>query len=428
MDKVFETVEWAHSTNIYEVNIRQYTAEGTFNAFAKELPRLKEMGVQTIWFMPITPISHKNRKGTLGSYYACSDYTAINPEFGTLSDFKNVVSEAHKMGFKVIIDWVANHTGWDHVWTLSNPHFYTKDEHNNFHPPFPEWQDVIHLNYDNNEMRRAMIEAMKFWIRECDLDGFRCDMAHLVPLDFWKQARTELDGIKYLFWLAETEDVNYHDVFDASYAWEFLHTMEKYWKQETDIPGIDSVLNKYDSVFPKTVLRAFFTSNHDENSHSGSEYERMGEAAKTFAVLCATWSNSIPLIYSGQEMPMINKRLQFFEKDFIPWTGEYQLHDFYKTLLNLHLRNPALRAGDMNVKTYRLKTTDDAHVFAYLKKNIEEEVLVILNLSAKNNLRIEIIDPLVTGIYMNVFSGASNDLTNEKIFNLGKWEYRVFEK
>jgi glycosidase len=426
MSKIFQTVDWAHTTNIYEVNVRQYTREGTFNAFAKELPRLKDMGVQTIWFMPITPISVLNRKGALGSYYACSDYTTINSEFGTLDDFKKLVKKAHKLGFKVMIDWVANHTGWDHVWTKSNPDFYSQDDQGSFLPPFPDWEDVIHLNYYNKELRKAMIDAMKFWISECDLDGFRCDMAHLVPLDFWKEARTELDAMKHLFWLGEMEDVNYHEVFDASYSWELLHTMEKYQKQETGINGIDSVLFKYNSLFPRTALKALFTSNHDENSHSGSEYERIGDAAIPFAVLCATW-NGIPLVYSGQELPLVNKRLHFFDKDLIPWTGEYALHDFYKTLLNLRLSNPALRAADANVRTYRLDTTDNANVFAFLRKNKEREVLVILNLSAQK-CRINIIGKVATGEYKNVFSNDSLDVTSEKTFELNEWEYQVYEK
>ncbi len=272
-----------------------------------------------------------------------------------------------------------------------------------------------------------MIAAMKFWIKECDLDGFRCDMAHLVPLDFWKEARTELDAMKPLFWLAETEEVNYHEVFDATYAWSLLHTMEKYWKQETGMDGIDAVLYRYSDSFPSTALRALFTSNHDENSHSGSEYERMGESARTFAVLCATWVG-LPLIYSGQELPMMNKRLQFFDKDLIPWTGKYELHDFYKTLLALRLNNPALRAGDDHVRTYRLETTANAHVFAYLHKYDEREVVVILNLSSVDQLRFDIIGSVAEGVYINVFSGMSSDFTEEKTFELNQWEYLVFEK
>jgi glycosidase len=427
MTSDFQTVAWARTTNIYEVNVRQYTAEGTFRAFARELPRLREMGIQTIWFMPITPISVQNRKGLLGSYYACADYQCINPEFGTLDDFKYTVKEAHKLGFKVIIDWVANHTGWDHVWTVSHPEFYVKDEKGNFRPPFPEWEDTLQLDYTNEGLRKTMIEAMKFWLKECDLDGFRCDMAHLVPLDFWKEARTELDAIKHLFWLAETEDVNYHEVFDASYAWELLHTMEKYWKKEIGMEGIDKVLYKYNEVFPSTALRALFTSNHDENSHSGSEYERMGDAAKPFAVLCATW-NGVPLIYSGQEMPMINKRLHFFERDAIPWTGNYELQQFYKTLLTLRLTNSALRGGDEQVRTYRLETSDNAHVFAFLRKNNESEVVVILNLSSKENSQVQIRGRVLSGVYKNVFSGDSIHFDEEKTVVLDKWGWLVLEK
>ena len=426
MNKAFQTVDWAHNTNIYEVNVRQYTNEGTFNAFARELPRLKDMGIQTIWFMPITPISMQNRKGSLGSYYACSDYTAINPEFGTMEDFKRLVAQAHALGFKVVIDWVANHTGWDHVWTRSNPEFFSRDNEGRFLPPFPDWEDVIKLDYSNPDLWKAMIDAMKFWIRECDLDGFRCDMAHLVPLAFWTEARTQLDGMKPLFWFGETEDPNYHEVFDATYTWELLHTLERYWRQESTISAIDSVLFRYDSMFPKTALRVFFTSNHDENSHSGTEYERMGDAAKAFAVFCATW-NGIPLIYSGQELPMTYKRLRFFDKDPIPWTDEYLLQDFYKILLNLRQTNPALRAGDKDGKTYRLDTNDNAQVFAYLRKNNDREILVILNLSA-TKVDAKLLGRVVMGKYRDAFSSAEVELDSETIFELERWGYKVFER
>src|SRR5688572_26309358 len=203
-----KSVAWAHTTNIYEVNVRQYTAEGTFNAFAKELPRLKEMGVQTIWFMPITPIAQKNKKGTLGSPYACSDYTAINPEFGTLDDFKNLVKQAHDQGFKVIIDWVANHTGWDHRWTKEHPDWYLKDSTTNDFKIASGMQDINELQFKNPEMRRAMIDAMKYSLQETGIDGFRCDLAFWVELDFWLEAKKELDKVRPLFWLAETDPLD----------------------------------------------------------------------------------------------------------------------------------------------------------------------------------------------------------------------------
>lgn len=188
MYRRFTPVAWTSGSNIYEINIRQYTAAGTFYAFAEHLPRLRDMGVEILWFMPITPISKDVRQGTLGSYYACSDYKAINPEFGTLADFKRLVQKAHDLGFKVIIDWVANHTGWDHVWTKTNPGFFKRNSEGKFYDT-NGWHDVIDLNFYDQHLRKAMIDAMRFWVKECDIDGFRCDMAHLVPLDFWRQAR-----------------------------------------------------------------------------------------------------------------------------------------------------------------------------------------------------------------------------------------------
>jgi len=424
MNKEFKPVDWAYNTNIYEVNVRQYTEEGTFRAFAKHLKRLKEMGVKTLWFMPIHPIGKVKRLGTLGSYYSIKDYKAINPEFGSLADFKKLLEQAHELGLKVIIDWVANHTAWDHEWTHEHPEYYELDSNGNFKSPY-DWYDVIQINHQNPEQQEAMIDAMKFWIEECDIDGFRCDMAHLIPLSFWKLARLELDQLKPLFWLAETENAEYHQVFDASYTWEFLHKMEAYWKKQTYIDGLDSVINKYDTLFPASAIRLYFTSNHDENSHSGSEYERMGDAGKAFAVLCATW-NGIPLVYSGQELPL-TKRLKFFDKDEIPWTGNYELHDFYKVLLDLHSTHPALRAGDPDVQSFRIQTSDET-VFAYLKKNGVREVLVLLNLSPENKTDIDITDEKVSGTYKNVFSGISVDLTAEKKVDIKGWKYFVYEK
>lgn len=425
MSLSFKPPAWAHPTNIYEVNVRQYTPEGTLNAFATHLPRLKDMGVETLWFMPLQPIGKQHRKGTLGSYYSISDYISLNPEYGTFDDFTALVDQAHSYDMKVIIDWVANHTAWDHVWTLTRPDFFSKDGHGNFRPPYPDWSDVIHLNYQNDELWIAMVDDMKFWINNFDIDGFRCDMAHLVPLDFWRFARTTLDRHKKLFWLAETEDMHYHEVFDASYTWEFLHKMEAYWKRETNIKGLIEVLQHYENAFPKKALRVFFTSNHDENSHSGSEYERMGHAAKAFAVFCSTW-NGVPLIYSGQEMPN-SQRLMFFEKDPIHWTGSFGLHNFYKTLLNLHRYHPAMSAGDETVSTIIISTSENDRVFSYVRAKGERVVFVILNLSGDSGLDVKILDERITGRYNNVFTGEVEDFTDGYI-RLNAWEYLVCEK
>jgi alpha-amylase len=424
MSKLFSAIDWSYNSNIYEINTRQYTQEGTFNAFAEHLPRLKDMGVEILWFMPVTPISIEKRKGTLGSYYACADYTSINEEFGTLDDFKHLVKTAQGIGFKVIIDWVANHTGWDHRWTKEFPEYYLKDAKGNF-TERNGWDDVIDLDYNNQELRKAMIEAMRFWVDECGIDGFRCDMAHLVVLDFWVEARAFLEGIKKLFWLAECEEITYHDVFDATYTWRWMHKTEEFSRNQTDVGGLWQLLQQYNDAFPAYAFRAYFTSNHDENSWNGTEYEKYGPAAKNFAVFSCLW-NGLPLIYSAQEMPNY-RRLKFFYKDPIEWDGRYKLHDFYKTLLNLRKNNSALRACDESAITHKLQSNEGNKVFSFLRKNQEREVLVILNFSGEN-IALEINDSSINGIFKNIFTRAQVDFSISRIIQILGWDYLVFEK
>ncbi|MEO5997513.1 MAG: alpha-amylase family glycosyl hydrolase [Chitinophagaceae bacterium] len=422
MNDQFIPVSWSKNTNIYEVNLRQYTQEGTFQEFEKELPRLKDMGIEILWFMPITPISKEKRLGTLGSYYACADYTTTNPEFGSIDDFKQLVATAHNLQFKVIIDWVANHTGWDHRWTWEHPEFYRLNHDGNFYDAHG-WSDVIDLNYDLPELHETMLNEMKFWIQECDIDGFRCDMAMLVPLSFWKMVRSELDKIKKLFWLAECEDVAYHEVFDVTYTWKFLHCMEAFWRKETGIEGLAHVLQYYHSMFPPKAMHAFFTTNHDENSHSGSEYERLGSAALALSVLCCTW-NGIPLIYSGQEMPN-KKRLKFFDKDTIEWNGQYELHDFFKKLLSLRKSNPALQVNETEI--HRLSGNQDWCIFSFIRKNGDDEVFVILNLSHEEKISISL-NMNLSGRFRNIFNGDEKELSESSRFNIQAWNYEVYEK
>jgi len=424
MEIDFTPVSWSYNTNIYEINVRQYTYEGTINALAEHLPRLKEMGVETLWFMPLTPIAVEKRLGTLGSYYACADYTSINPEFGNAEDFKNFVVLAHDMGFKVMIDWVANHTGFGHTWTKTHPEYYLHAEDGEFVLKHG-WEDVIHLDYDNDGLRKAMIDAMRFWLDEFDIDGYRCDMAHLVPLDFWRAARKSLDSVKKLFWLAECEEPNYHKVFDATYSWKLLHTLESYWKKETDIAGIDDTFDWYKNDFPAEGFKLLFTSNHDENSHSGSEYERLGNAAKAFAVLTCTWSG-IPLVYSGQEAAN-TKRIKFFDKDFIDWEHGFPLQDFYKKLLMLHSNNPALRGGDEATTPQRLTTDNNDKLFGFMRKKKDSEVVVFLNLSAEYYW-MHLTDERVEGSFLNVFTNEPNDITKNRYFEMHPWGFYVYEK
>jgi len=422
MEQPSGSLAWIDSTNVYEVNVRQYTPEGTFNAFASHLPRLKEMGVKTLWFMPVTPISQKERKGSMGSQYAAADYTSINPEFGTMDDFKNLVQSAHAQGFKVIIDWVANHTGWDHHWTVAHPDYYEHDSATNTFKRASGMDDIIELDFKNPALRRAMIDAMLFWVREADIDGFRCDLAFWVELDFWQEAKKELHQTKPLFWLGELDPIEhpeYMDVFDAAYTWTWMHKTREWYQQQPGIPFLDSVLQQYQHT---PGLKAWFTTNHDENSWNGTEYEKYGEFAKALAVFSCTWPG-VPLLYNGQEAPNL-KRLQFFDKDVIEWGGQFALQSFYKTLLQLRAQHPALLPQRA---VLRLHTTDDNRIFAYLRQNGGREVLVLLNLS-REAVDFNISDNRVRGNFKNSFTGDAASFGSNASFKLAAGDYLVFEK
>ena len=429
MDKQqYQQAGWINNTTVYEVNLRQYTTEGTFNAFCKELPRLKDMGVATLWFMPITPIAKKNRKGSMGSYYACSDYVAVNPEFGSLADFKNLVQLAHSMGFRVILDWVANHTGWDHVWTTAHPEYYLIDTATNDFKTASGMDDIIELDYKNQSMQNAMIAAMAFWINECDIDGFRCDLAFWVELDFWKTARIALEKIKSLFWLGEFDPIDhpeYLECFDAAYTWGWMHKTASFYKQEIGFDVLKNLLYQYDKVCGSDKIPLWFTSNHDENTWNGTAFEKYGEMAKALAVFSFTWYG-MPLVYSGEELPN-NKRLAFFDKDTIDWNGDYAMHDFYKKLCQLKKNNLALRAADENAYTILWPVSETDNVLAYLRHNGNDEVLVILNLSGSLT-HFTLQDETVTGQYHNIFDNVDTGLSTGYFFELPPWAYLLFEK
>jgi alpha-amylase len=314
---------------IYEVNVRQFTKEGTFKAFAKHIPRLKKMGITTLWFMPIQPIGVKNRKGGLGSYYSISDYTSVNPEFGDVEDFKNVVELAHKSDMKVMIDWVANHCAWDNKWMKTNPEFFEKDSTGKMHSPF-DWSDVVELDYSNEGLQDAMIESMSYWVTDCNIDGFRCDVADMVPLKFWMNARNAIDNHKKVIWLSETGGSDFLQAFDMVYGWEWMHALEDFHKGKNNIAQLDSIAQWYIGDYQRGKYRLLFTTNHDENSWNGTEYERYGKQALDMATLTMMMPG-VPLIYNGQEEPL-KRRLKFFEKDDIGFS-KYTLASFYKKLI-----------------------------------------------------------------------------------------------
>lgn len=355
--------DWAYNSVIYEMNVRQYTPEGTFDAAAQQLPRLKRLGVDVIWLMPVYPIGVEERKGTLGSYYAISDYCAINPEFGTMADFDSFLSKAHGMGFKVILDWVANHTSPDAVWESEKPKdWYVRDSLGNTVTQY-DWTDIAELNYDSRDMRAEMARSMRFWLDK-GVDGFRCDMACEVPVDFWRetlpQFRKEYPGV---YFLAEGEDPGLHeDAFDASYAWELHHLLNDIAQGKKGIPDLQAYIAKDSAAYPSEAFRLMFTSNHDENSWAGTEFERMGDAAEAMAVLTFTLPGGQPLIYTGQEMGW-NHRFEFFEKDPVPAWEENSFTDFYRKLINIRHDNPALAAGERGGKFDIVSITDSTLVF-----------------------------------------------------------------
>ena len=373
--------EWSRNAVIYEVNIRQYTPEGTFKAFTAHLPRLKELGADILWLMPINPVGKLNRKGGLGSYYSISDYKGVNPEFGNEADFRELMEKAHGLGMKVILDWVANHTAWDHPWMKEHPEWYTRDSLGKVKSPVDDWSDVADLNYDNPSLREAMINSMEYWVKNFDVDGFRCDVAMMVPTDFWEACRTNLDSIKPVFMLAEAEEPEHHlNAFNMSYTWNFMHLMNDIAAGKRSPKEIKAHFLREDSLFGPDDYRMYFITNHDENSWNGTEFERYGEQWRSFAVLAYT-IHGMPLVYSGQ-VALLNRRLRFFDKDTITW-GDYRGTEFYKGLLAIYRNHPALAIGTEGARFEVLDWGGGDEVFVYRRQKGEREVIVALNFTPK---------------------------------------------
>ena len=411
---------WSYNANIYEVNIRQYTKEGTFNAFKKHLPRLKKLGVDILWLMPVNPIGKKNRKGTLGSYYSVQDYKGINPEFGNKEDFKNLVDEIHKMGMRVIIDWVANHSAWDNVWVKTHPDFYTKDEHGNFVPPVPDWHDVIDFDYSNKKLWTAMADAMKYWLREFYIDGFRCDVAAMVPEEFWAYVRPQLDSIKHVFMLAESNEPELHRYFDMTYNWQLKDLLNGIAKGKKSAKDIYDYLEEEKNNYPPDAYRMNFTTNHDENTWNGTVYERLNGAAEMSTVFTCVMPG-MPLIYSGQEAGL-NKRLSFFEKDSIEWRPS-KFERIYKTLLHEKHVNQALFNGKKGGEIKSLQT-NGKNIFAFERKKNNARVIGIFNFSP-SPMEFTFTEKWNANGLKNVFTGQPfNPEENSKI-SLPAWGYLV---
>jgi glycosidase len=415
--------EWTKNSVIYEVNIRQFTPEGTFNAFSTHLPRLKELGVDVLWLMPLNPIGVKNRKEPLGSYYSVKDYKDVNPEFGNLDDFKNLLSKAHELGFHLIMDWVPNHSSWDNQLTIEHPDWYVKNAKGSFIPPIGfDWTDVIQFDWSNKELQDYMLTALKFWV-EMGVDGFRVDHPHKTPYEFWERVKAELTKIKPVLMVAENEEQTdfMKNGFDMSYAWELHHLINRIAQGKDSLKALNKYYSNEWSVFPQNVYRMVFLDNHDENSWNGTINSRMGEAQKAFAVFTFT-TQGYPLLYNGQEV-CLNKSLRFFERDTIKW-DTCVLTGFYKDLIKLKKSNVALYNGEFGAKMEMIKTNKDNKVFCYSREKEGNLVLVFLNLSKKSVAVKPVLDNR-DGEFTEYFTNLKTTLPFTDSLRLEPWGYKV---
>ena len=416
---------WAQSASIYEVNVRQFSAAAygqKLKAVMAQLPRLKKLGVKILWLMPIYTISVEGRKGTLGSPYAVKNYTEVNPEFGTLQDFEDLVAAAHAQGFHLILDWVANHTGLDAIWT-SNPSWY-QTLVNGVIQPNSDWTDVADLNYDNADMRAAMIAAMKYWVNTAGIDGYRCDFAGGVPTDFWNEAAAQLQAIKPLFMLAEN-DSDYSELqsaFVANYGWSLLGDMNSFARSGGDAFEFIGTIKHIANDYPKGTFPMTFITNHDENSWNGTEYERLGAFVKRFSALYFTVPG-IPLIYNGQEIGL-KRRLQFFENDPITWTTS-SMTDFYRKLVALKTKNVALWNGTAGGTVKQYMGSND-NVLSYTRVKGASKVVVLINLTARAQTDVVKLGSVSAGTFYKYSTGAKAKLVASQKFVLPAGGFEIY--
>jgi glycosidase len=422
----FQHAEWTKNASIYQINTRQFTPEGTFRAAEQQLPRLKELGVDILWLMPIHPIGQAKRKGALGSPYAVRDYMAVNPEFGTLDDFRHFVAAAHSLGLHVILDWVGNHTSWDNVLRTSHPEWYEKDYKGNAHPtPWYDWDDIIDLDYTQPGLRRYMTRAMTYWVREAGVDGYRADAAGLIPQDFWDNASRELRAIKPVFMLAEWESRDMHAyAFDASYAWSWWDGLRAVAEGKADATSLYTYYAWNQKFYPKQAYRMLYTTNHDKNAWDGTEFEIFGPAVDAAAAFSFV-SEGMPMIYNGQEAGN-HKRLAFFERDAIQWQpSPYEA--LYKNLLSLKKRNTALWNGEWGATMLQVPNDTPKQVFSFVRQNAKDKVFAVFNLSGKV-VQAGFSGDLHAGAYRDFGTGETVRVDSGSRFDMAPWSYRILIK
>ena len=426
----FENAEWTRDAVIYQMNTRQFTKEGTFAAAQRDLPRLAEMGVDIVWLMPIHPIGEQNRKGGMGSPYSVKDYCAINPDLGTEEEFRAFVDEAHQLGLKVILDWVANHSAWDNALVTEHPEYYTRNPEGEMMPPEgTDWSDVVDFDYSQPGLREYMTGSLAYWVREFDIDGYRADVAGFVPLDFWETARAELDGIKPVFMLAEWETPDLHArAFDATYGWKWKEAMQKIARGEPNAGAIRGYYAEQATTWPREAYRMVYTDNHDQNSWDGVASEIYGPAYEA-AIALSFVGPGIPLIYNGQEADL-GKQLAFFEKDEIAWKqGRYD--DLFRRLIALKTEVPALHNGRYGAPLVTVPNSASDDVLSFVRGDKGGRVFAVFNLSPRQH-EVTFEKARHEGRYTNaldgtpaVFGPAEGDAMG---ISLAPWDYRIFRE
>lgn len=418
--------EWAKNATIYELNTRQFTPEGTFNAATKELPRLQELGVDVIWIMPIQKIGVVNRKGGLGSYYAIEDYCAVNPEFGNEADFKEFVNTAHQLGIKVILDWVANHTAPDHEWTKKEG-WHLRDSIGNLVVRY-DWTDIAELNYDNADMRKEMIKSMAWWLDTFKIDGFRCDVAMEVPTDFWNEAIVDLKQKNNdIFMLCEAELPELNEkAFDAYYGWDFHHIMNAIAQEKTDVDSLWRYFEKADTLFPQGAIRMNFTSNHDENSWNGTEYERMGDAVETMVALTFV-TPGMPLIYTGQEVGL-NHRLRFFDKDTVDFSNakNHKMTTLYKKLDHIKKNVGAIANQPTGAPLQKVKNDQETKIFSFKRLSDNSSLIGAFNMT-NDTVKVNFEDQDVYGEWTD-FEEGDTIMVEKTTLTMLPWQYFILYK
>ncbi len=372
------SADWVKDAVVYSVYLRSFSPEGTFAGLERRLSELQELGVTVLWLLPIHPVGEKNRKGALGSPYAVQDYYGINPEFGTMNDFRRLVTAAHKNGMKIIIDLVANHTAWDSKLITEHPEWFVKDRSGKIVAPNPDWTDVAKLDYSRSGLRKYMIEMMCWWVREVNIDGFRCDVAELVPTSFWNEARVRLNKIKPVMMLSEGSIPEHHmSAFDVTYSWNIYDQLLPILSGKRPATTIDRLLRNEFLAFPTGALRLRFTTNHDKNVYDAPAIEKFGPAGLKVATVLTNTLPGIPLIYTGEEVAN-DQRLNLFEKVNVDWRRPREMGKLIQTLTRLRKEHKSISRGEM----IRVPSTEDQQVFGFFRSAGSDRVFVVLNLSA----------------------------------------------